>query len=127
MIAGVTSQIREKSTEVRGEKRKQNKIEKKFWGSFFDYLFNSLIKKRKKMVGWKRDGGLLSDSLHTLVFFFYFSLSHPTSIILLSFCSELEEMADGTVARAIHCGSVSSGFIFALVCRGRSRTGCLRL
>lgn len=35
MIAGVTSQIREKSTEVRGEKRKQNRNEKKFWGSFF--------------------------------------------------------------------------------------------
>lgn len=66
--------------------------------------------------------------LYTFLLFFSISLfSDPTSIILFSFCSELEEMADGTVAQAIHCGGVSSGFIFSLVCRGRRRTGCLRL
>lgn len=66
-----------------------------------------------KIGRWKRDAP--------------FCVSDPTSIIFFSYCSELEEMVDGTVAWAIHCSSVSSGFIFSLVCRGRHRTGRLRL
>lgn len=60
------------------------------------------------------------------IFVFVFSLmQHPLSF---SPSVALEEMADETtVAEAIHCGGVSSRFIFSLVCGGRRRTGCLRL
>lgn len=66
----------------------------------------------------------MSESVHSCSFISTFS--YPASILFFSFCSELEEMADGTLVQVIHCGSVSSEFIFSLVCRGRHRTGCCR-
>lgn len=76
MIAGVTSQIREKSNEVN---KKQNKNEKKFLGRFFFFVCCFYGK------DGKRNGALLSDT----VFFISFlslsliqqSLSFPPSVL----------------------------------------------
>lgn len=81
----------------------------------------------REMIGrCRRDGGLLLIRSYTCCCIFISLFSDPTSIILFSFYFELEEVADGMVARAIHCAGVGSGFISSLVGKGRQRTGCLR-
>ena len=122
MIAGVTSQIRDKSNEVNKKKTKIKTGGKSFGGVFsFFSLFVCLI--HYFMEIWNKDGG----SVVSFCFFLFFSPSDPTSIFLFSLCSEQEEMADGTAAAAIHCVGVSREFIFSLVCGGRRGTGCLGL